>query len=104
MLKLVPEMQTRKLHFEDILYSKRDLAEEIYFMHSGKIALYFDLSEFVDMCFLLKPNQFCFNIPLVVFGEGSHFGDNESLTKRSGIRQTTAICKMESTVYYIKVS
>jgi hypothetical protein len=28
---------------------------------------------------LLKPDQYCFNIPLVIFNTGSHFGDNDCL-------------------------
>ena len=60
-------MYIRKTFEEDIFYSKLDLADEIYFIYSGKIALYFDISQVLDMNSILKEDQHSFNIPLVIF-------------------------------------
>jgi diaminopimelate epimerase len=56
------------------------------------------------MSSILKENQHSFNIPLVVFNNGSHFGDNDTFRfntiSGSSSRQTTAICKENSTTTY----
>jgi len=54
-------------------------------MLHGKVVLYTDVSEELNTSFFIKESN-CFNVPLMMYSDGSYFGDNEIFLKRRGLR------------------
>jgi hypothetical protein len=63
----------------------------LFFLFKGKIVLYIDLSDHVEMSHILSPEH-SFNVPLSIYGAGTYFGDNDVLLHKNGYREHTAIC------------
>lgn len=78
----MPLLGQKDIFRDEVLYSEGDGAEDIYFLLEGKIILYFDISELIELPDgTIEPHQ-GFNVPIIMYQDGSHFGDQECLTDR----------------------
>ena len=103
LLAIIPKLKNLNLFDQDILYSEGDQAEEIFFIFHGKVILYVDLSEFIDMSQFIQSDS-AFNVPLAQYSHGSYFGDNDVILQKNGYRSNTGICQGDSQIYSIKNS
>lgn len=69
----------------DILYSQGDSCDELFFLYKGKVVLYLDISDHVNMAHLISPEN-AFNVNMVIYGNGTYFGDNDVLLYKNGYR------------------
>ena len=63
---------------DDILYSQNDQSTHIYFVFNGSILLYIDVSIIINMTYFVDQES-SFNIPVMIYSNGSYFGDNDVL-------------------------
>lgn len=76
----------------DVLYSQGDSCDEIFFLFQGKIMLYIDISDHINMEHHIGLDQ-AFNVPIALCNAGIYFGDNDVLLHKNGYRVHTAICE-----------
>ena len=72
-------MRARKLYKGDVFYSEGDVAEEIIFILSGTFTMYIDISDSIKLPDHYERKVYSFNVPVVQYGEGSYFGDDDVL-------------------------
>ena len=72
-------MRARKLYKGDILFSEGDLAEEIIFILTGTFTMNVDISDTIKLPDNYEKRLNSFNVPVVQYGEGSYFGDDDVL-------------------------
>jgi len=102
-MSVIPKLKQLTLYDKDILFSHGDLAEEIYFIFTGSILIYTDLSDIIDMRNLVKSDG-AFNVPITVYSSGSIFGDSDAMMGINNYRTVTATSQGESKLYSIKFS
>ena len=49
LLKIISKFRSIQIYANEILYSERDPADDIYFLLNGQITLYFDISGLVSL-------------------------------------------------------
>ncbi len=64
--KILSKFRSIQIYADEILYSERDAADDIYFLLSGQITLYFDISELTALPEgTIDQQSESFNVPIV---------------------------------------
>jgi len=64
----LPLLRVRKVHYQDILYSEGDIAEELFFIMNGDLTLFADMSRIISLPNgLINPFSQSFNVPVVIY-------------------------------------
>jgi CRP-like cAMP-binding protein len=72
---ILPCLAEKDIYRGEVLYSEGDGAEDIYFVLGGQIQLYFDISDIIDFPEDVISQHKGFNVPIVLYQDGSYFGD-----------------------------
>ena len=48
-MRVLPLLRARKLYAGDILHSEGDIADEVTFVISGSVSLYYDISDHINL-------------------------------------------------------
>ena len=79
-----------KVFKDDALYGQNDPAEEIFFIITGRVKLYYNI-------FCKRPDKNAKYVPVNICVEGSYFGDVEVILNHGrDVRKTMAVAKEES--------
>ena len=102
-MKMISKMSMSTNLANDVLFSQGDSCDEIFFIYKGKVVMYIDISDHINMQHFVSLDK-AFNLPLTIYNAGTYFGDNDVLLLKNGYRVHTAICKEDCLIYTLKHS